>query len=65
NGAVRLAAHATWISLALMIAYLAYAVPRAGGFNSSVYAGLMNRLVVLAYIIWQLMLARRLNPGVR
>ncbi len=64
NGAVRLAAHATWISLALMIAYLAFAVPRASGFNSSVYAGYMNRLVVLAYIGWQLVLARRLDRSV-
>ena len=60
----RLAAHGTWISLVLMIAYLAFAVPRAGGFNPSVYAGYMNRLVVLAYIIWQLVLARRLDRSV-
>jgi len=64
GGAVRLAAHLTWISLLLMIAYLAYAVPRAGGFNASVHAGLMNRLVVLAYIAWQLLLARRLDRSV-
>jgi hypothetical membrane protein len=61
NGAVRLAAHGTWISLALMIGYLAYAVPRAGGFIPGVYAGWMNRLVVLAYLTWQLVLARRLT----
>lgn len=61
NGAVRLAAHATWISLGLMIAYLAFAVPRAGGFNSSVHAGYMNRLVVVAYLTWQLLLIRRLT----
>ena len=61
TGAVRFAAHATWISLALMIAYLAYAVPRAGGFNASVYAGVMNRLVVIAYIGWQLVLTRELT----
>ena len=61
NGGVRLAAHGTWISLALMIGYLAYAVPRAGGFVPGVYAGWMNRLVVLAYLTWQLVLARRLS----
>jgi len=61
TGAVRLAAHATWISLSLMIAYLAYAVPRAGGFNASVYAGVMNRIVVIAYIGWQLVLTRELT----
>jgi hypothetical protein len=60
NGVVRLAAHATWISLVLMIVYLAYAVPRAGGFNPSVQAGYMNRLVVVAYLTWQLLLIRRL-----
>ena len=64
NRAVRIAAHGTWISLVLMIAYLAFAVPRAGGFDSSVYAGFMNRLVVVAYIVWQLVLARRLDPSV-
>ncbi len=64
NGTVRLAAHATWISLVLMIAYLAFAVPRAGGFDPSVYAGYMNRLVVLAYVAWQLVLARRLDRSV-
>jgi hypothetical protein len=64
GGAVRLAAHATWISLALMIGYLAWAVPRAGGFDASVHAGLMNRLVVLAYIAWQLLLARRLDRSI-
>lgn len=64
NRAVRLAAHAAWISLALMIAYLAFAVPRAGGFDSSVYAGFMNRLVVLAYIAWQLVLSRRLERSI-
>jgi hypothetical protein len=64
RGAVRLAAHLTWISLALMIAYLAFAVPRAGGFNASVHAGLMNRLVVLTYIAWQLLLARRLDRSI-
>ena len=31
------AAHATWISLALMAAYLLWAVPRAGGFNPEVW----------------------------
>jgi len=54
------AAHATWISLALMIAYLAWAVPRAGGFNAQVYAGWMNRLVVVTYLAWQLAMAWRL-----
>jgi hypothetical membrane protein len=54
------AAHATWISLVLMGIYLAWAVPRAGGFNADVWAGWMNRLVVTAYIAWQFTIARRL-----
>ncbi|MGH7718665.1 MAG: hypothetical protein ACREON_07470, partial [Gemmatimonadaceae bacterium] len=53
-------AHATWISLVLMAAYLAWAVPRAGGFNTEVWAGWMNRLVVAAYLAWQLVVATRL-----
>lgn len=53
------AAHATWITLVLMIVYLMWAVPRAGGFNSSVAAGWMNRLVVAAYLVWQFVAARR------
>ena len=47
-------AHATWISLALMTAYLAWAVPRAGGFNAEVAAGWMNRFVVGSYLAWQI-----------
>ena len=53
-------AHATWISLALMAVYLMWAVPRAGGFNSNVWAGWMNRLVVTTYLAWQLAVAYRL-----
>jgi hypothetical protein len=58
--AVRWAAHATWISLAAMAAYLMWAVPRAGGFNPAVQAGWMNRLVVGTYLAWQMMVALRL-----
>jgi hypothetical protein len=54
------AAHATWISLVLMIAYLAWAVPKAGGFNPAVSAGWMNRLVVATYLAWLLVVAYRL-----
>jgi len=50
-------AHATWISLALMAAYLVWAVPRAGGFNPQVWAGWMNRLVVGSYLTWQVAVA--------
>jgi len=53
-------AHATWISLALMAAYLMWAVPRAGGFNPEVWAGWLNRLVVATYLAWQSIVAYRL-----
>jgi hypothetical protein len=54
------AAHATWISLAMMVAYLVWAVPSAGGFGPDVWAGWMNRLVVAAYLAWQLVVAKAL-----
>ena len=54
-------AHATWISLAAMAAYLVWSVPRAGGFNAEVWAGWMNRLVVATYLAWQLLVACRLG----
>lgn len=56
---VMTAAHATWISLALMAIYLMWAVPRSGGFNPDVWAGWMNRLVVTAYVAWQFVMAHR------
>ena len=53
------AAHATWISLALMAGYLMWAVPRAGGFTPDVWAGWMNRFVVASYLVWQVTIATR------
>jgi amino acid permease len=53
-------AHLTWISLAIMAAYLAYAVPLAGGFNAEVWAGWMNRFVVATYLAWQMAIAYRI-----
>ena len=61
RSSVMWSAHATWISLALMVAYLAWAVPRAGGFNPEVLAGWMNRLVVATYLAWQFAIAYRLR----
>jgi len=58
-------AHAAWLSLVAMVLYLAWAVPRAGGFTADVWAGWMNRLVVAAYLAWQLSLARHLTPRAR
>lgn len=53
-------AHATWLSLLVMAAYLAWAVPKAGGFGAEVWAGWMNRLVVATYLLWQIVVAFRL-----
>jgi hypothetical membrane protein len=61
RSAIMRSGHATWISLALMIAYLAWAVPRAGGFNPDVFAGWMNRLVVASYLTWQFVIGYRLR----
>ena len=47
-------AYGTWLSLIAMVAYLAVAVPQAGGFGPQVLAGWMNRVVVLAYCLWQI-----------
>jgi hypothetical protein len=60
RAAIMWPAHATWISLVLMAAYLTWAVPRAGGFNPEVWAGWMNRLVVATYLAWGLVVAYRL-----
>lgn len=59
--AVMLAAHTTWISLVLMMVYVIAVVPKAGGFTENTYAGLMNRLVVAAYLAWQWVVARRIR----
>jgi hypothetical protein len=60
-------AHATWISLAAMAVYLAWAVPQSGGFTPEVAAGWMNRLVVASYLAWQVTVASLLlamnRPG--
>lgn len=57
---VAILANLTWISLALMAAYIGWAMGAKGGFGPGVYAGWMNRLVVAAYLAWQFALARRL-----
>ena len=57
---VTILANLTWICLVLMVAYIAWALPRAGGFGPDVHAGWLNRLVVVSYLAWQVALARRL-----
>jgi hypothetical protein len=56
-------ANLTWICLALMVAYIAWAMGAAGGFGPGVYAGWLNRLVVAAYVAWQFALGWRLARG--
>ena len=63
--ALRLLAHATWFTLVVMVSYLMWAVPRAGGFTPEVAAGWMNRIVVAAYLAWQLALALHLSQRTR
>ncbi|HEX4883780.1 MAG TPA: DUF998 domain-containing protein [Casimicrobiaceae bacterium] len=58
---LRTTTHLAWMSLLAMMAYLGWAVPRAGGFTPEVHAGAMNRLVVAAYLGWQLVAALRLR----
>jgi hypothetical protein len=47
-------AHATWVSLAVMIALLAFQLPQAGGFGPTVWVGWTNRLVMVIYSGWLL-----------
>lgn len=51
---VGITAHATWISLAVMIALLVLQLPHAGGFGPIVWVGWTNRLVMVAYSGWLL-----------
>ena len=47
-------AHATWVSLAVMIALLVVQLPHAGGFGPTVWVGWTNRLVMVVYSGWLL-----------
>jgi hypothetical protein len=47
-------AHATWVSLAVMIALVAVQLPHAGGFGPTVWVGWTNRLVMVVYSGWLL-----------
>lgn len=54
------AAHATWISLAVMAAALPFLLSRNGGaFGPEVPAGWLNRLVVAAYCAWLITVSRQ------
>lgn len=47
-------AHATWLSLAAMSAYINWAIAHYGGFTPELMAGWLNRLVVAADCAWQI-----------
>lgn len=56
---LRWTAHLTWISLVFMFAVLAVLLPRNGGtFGPAVWIGWPNRLLVIAYSAWLLLVAR-------
>jgi hypothetical protein len=53
------AAHLPWVSLALMIATIAATLPAAGGrFTAEVPAGYPNRLLVVSFAVWLIVVAR-------
>jgi hypothetical protein len=59
GAAIRWAAHPPWLSLLLMIATIALTLPQAGGrFGPSVPAGWPNRILVLSYAVWLIVVSR-------
>ena len=54
KGPLIVAAHCTWISLAVMVLLLAIQLPQAGGFGPTVWVGWGNRLVMVIYSGWLL-----------
>lgn len=53
-------AHFTWISLVLMMGYLGIKMGETGGqFGPEVVVGLFNRLLVIAYCLWVMVVAKR------
>ena len=58
--ALRVTAHLTWISLVLMFTTLGITLAQSGGqFGPSVVIGWPNRLVVIAYAAWLIVVSRR------
>ena len=58
--ALRASAHGTWISLVLMFTILGITLAQNGGqFGPSVVIGWPNRLVVIAYAAWLIVVSRR------
>jgi hypothetical protein len=54
------AAHLPWVSLALMVATIAATLPATGGrFTADVPSGFPNRLVVVSYAVWVIVVVRR------
>lgn len=49
---------ATLVCLVAMFGYMGIALPKVGGFGPDLLVGCFNRLVVLSYIVWQIVVAR-------
>ena len=54
---LRWTAHLTWITLALMYLTIGLTLPRAGKFGPDVPIGWPNRIVVVAYCVWVMVVA--------
>lgn len=57
RSALRWTAHLTWVTLALMYLTIGLTLPRAGKFGPDVPIGWPNRIVVVAYCVWVMVVA--------
>jgi hypothetical protein len=58
RSAMRWTAHLTWISLVVMYATIGLTLPGAGKFGPDVPIGWPNRILVVAYCVWLIVVAR-------
>jgi len=65
HGVLRWTAHVSWISLVLMDVVLFSTLPADGTFGPDVPIGWPNRLVVLAYALWLVAVARHAQQAAR
>ncbi len=49
---------ATLVCMVAMFGYMSVALPKAGGFGPGLLVGWFNRLLVLSYVAWQIVVAR-------
>jgi hypothetical protein len=57
RSALRWTAHLTWVTLALMYLTIGLTLPRAGKFGPDVPIGWPNRILVVAYCVWVMVVA--------